>query len=489
VNAYQSNIRELPHNIEAEQIVLGAMLINNGAYDEVRGYLQPEHFYDALHAIVFSACATLIKDGKPANPVTIRGDIPTDAKIGGRPAFEYVVSLTSEALAYSGVGAYGRLVYDRAFKRTLIGNLMTGLDLAYDQSNDAGFASVSSHIRSGIDNLMAESVMGDETAVSLSDAMEQALTSIDNAYHFKKPGGIMTGIDAVDQLTGPWEPGQQIIIGGGTKQGKTSLASQCAMGLATNGPVYIYSGEMSLKQVAMRELARRTGIPVWCQKEGRVSKQDLERLHQVRFEIKRLPIFIEKKRLTLEQIHEAMRTMKRDHGLASCMIDHIGLLAWKGVMANKEPAAQAVVATRELKAIYEDLAIPGMSLSQLKKNTFVANGYGTRPKSFSEKMREAIYRRPTYQDLMGAVENDADHVLIPFNARPILASMEPEEGTEDHGLWQLRMEEHKEKAEIILALSREQHFPQRREVAWHGETTSFGPAFVGRQESLLGDNY
>lgn len=488
--SYQpSDFRELPHNTEAEQAVLGAMLINNPVYDEFRGYLTAHHFFHDIHRRIFTACSELIKVGKPANPVTIKGDLPYDEKIGEMTVQQYVAKMCAEAIRANGMDSYSRIIYDFASKRSLISKLMAGLDMAYDQSTDANFQSVSAVVRSDIDNLMAESVLGDGSAVTLSDAMGHALTSIDNAFNHKKPGGFTTGIEAVDQLTGPWEPGQQIIIGGGTKQGKTALASQCAMGLAAHGPVYIYSGEMSLKQMAMRELARRTGVPVWRQKEGRISKSELERLHTIKFEINRLPIYIEKKRLTLEQYHEALRTMKRQHGLVSAMADHIGLFAWKGVMSGKDDASKAVIATRELKAIYEDLGIPGMSLSQLKKNTFVSNGYGSRPKTFADRMREAIYRRPTYQDLMGAVENDADHVLIPFNARPILASMEPEEGTEDHALWLQRMEEHKAKAEIILALSREQHFPQRREVEWHGETTSFGPAFVGRQESLLGDNY
>ena len=104
-------------------------------------------------------------------------------------------------------------------------------------------------------------------------------------------------------------------------------------------------------------------------------------------------------------------------------------------------------------------------------------------------MRAAIRLRPKYTDLMGAVERDADHVLIPFNARPLLAGLEPEEGSDDHVLWEGKMSEHENKAEIILALSREQTFPQRRDVEWHGETTSFGPAFVGRQESLLPEGF
>ena len=174
-----------------------------------------------------------------------------------------------------------------------------------------------------------------------------------------------------------------------------------------------------------------------------------------------------------------------ERGLAAIVIDHVGLLSWSKEYARKDEWEQSQIATRELKAIYEDLGVPGMSLVQLKKNTFAADTRG----NFSSRMRDAVNRRPKYTDMMGAVERDADHVIIPFNARPILAGLEPEQGSDDHILWEGKMQEHEKKAEIILALSREQQFPQRRDVEWHGETTSFGPAFVGRQESLYGDDF
>lgn len=476
----------LPDAIEAEQALLGAIFLDNSVYWRIAGFLKPEHFAEQPHALVYEIMGKMITMGQTANPLTIKPHIPTDVMIGEKTFFLYVVELQGQAIGTAAAEQNAKAIKDIWARRQLIG-LSQDLDalarlLPVDMSVPSLISEHTTRLLA-ISNQISDGIK----AVTMADAVSQAVQSIDDAYKFKKPAGILTGIEAVDQLTGPWEPGQQIIIGGGTKQGKTAIALQCSVGLSAHGTVWIYSGEMSVKQLAMREIARRTGIPVWKQKEGRISQSEWERLTFVREEVKKLPILIEKRRLTLEQIHQIGREIKMERGLVAMCIDHVGLLDWGKEHARRDEWEQSQIATRRLKEIYDDLGVPGMSLVQLKKNTF-ANEYRGR-QSFEARIREAIHRRPKYTDMMGAVERDADHVLIPFNARPILAGLEPEEGSDDYLLWEDRMNEHEKKAEIILALSREQKFPDRRQVEWHGETTSFGPAFVGRQESLLPEGF
>lgn len=486
MNAHSHDFREaLPDAVDAEKGLLGALLIHSDAYWRVAGFLKPEHFVEKINAEIYETIGVMINEGRAINPITIRPYLP--AGKGEQTAAAYLAHLAAEAMPAVTVYDLARAVLEIWARRMLIGAAQDLDALARNMPVDTSPMKIISEHTGRLVTISTEISEGVK-AVTMAEAVGQAVTAIDNAYNFKRPAGVLTGVQAVDQLTGPWEPGHQIIIGGGTKQGKTALALQCAVGLAAHGPVWIYSGEMSVKQLAMREIARRTGIPVWKQKEGRISKIEWERLNFIRQEVERLPILIEKRRLTLEQIHQIGRELKMERGLASMVIDHVGLLSWGRDDARREEAALSAKATQQLKAIYEDLGIPGVSLVQLKKNTFVP-AYGSKPKGFIDRMREAVRRRPTYTDLMGAVERDADHVLIPFNARPLLAGLEPEEGSDDHILWEDKMTEQEKKAEIILALSREQTFPQRREVEWHGETTSFGPAFVGRQESLLGDDY
>lgn len=476
----------LPDAIEAEQAVLGAIMIQNDAYWRVAGFLRAEHFTEPFHQVLYSALGTMIAEGRSANPITVKPYLPMDQKIGPMTAMAYIAKLAADAVTAINAYDYGRAVIEMWARRQLaeVGSDLRkmAIHMPVDMTPEKIIGEVT---RTFIE---VETAIGErERAVTMAEAIDVAMESIDDAYKFKRRAGIETGVTAVDQLTGPWEPGQQIIIGGGTKQGKTALAMQCAVGLARFGTVWVYSGEMSIKQLAMREIARRTGVPVWRQKQGRISIAEAERFQAVRQEVARLPILIEKRRLTLEQIHSTGRELKRSKGIAAMVIDHVGLLSWGRDDQKREEHALAAKATQQLKAIYDDLGIPGISLVQLKKNTFVEDFRGRQ--SFEARMRSAVLRRPKYTDLMGAVERDADHVLIPFNARPILASLEPEEGSDDYILWEGKIAEHEKRAEIILALSREATFPQRQQVEWHGETTSFGPPFVGRQESLLGDEY
>jgi replicative DNA helicase len=473
----------LPDASEAECAILGAILSSNDIFWRVTGFLKSHHFMERPNRTLFEIIETMMAERKPVNPITIKPMLPTDVKIGEMTPFEYVCRLQAGSVGFASEGS-ARAVVDNWAQVMGIARLEDGIPQLRTLSANATPRQVLVDVAAEL-TAIASQIGEESTAVTMADAIGQAMTSIDNAFRFKKRVGISTGIEAIDQLTGPWEPGQQIIVGGGTKQGKTALALQCAIGLAAHGPVWVYSGEMSVKQLAMREIARRTGIPVWRQKEGRISQAEWERLSQVRQEVERLPILIEKRRLTLEQIHQHARDLKASQGLAALVIDHVGLLSWSKENARRDEWEQSQIATRELKAIYEDLGVPGMSLVQLKKNTFAGSYNG----SFASKLREAINRRPKYTDMMGAVERDADHVIIPFNARPIIAGIEPEQGSDDYLVWEDRMKEHETKAEIILALSREQRFPDRRSVEWHGETTSFGPPFVGKQESLLPEGY
>lgn len=480
-----AHFQPLPDAVDAECTVLGAILQSNDLYWRVNGFLKPHHFREAINRQIFEIIVTMMAEKKPVNPLTIKPYLPTEAMHGDLTAYAYVVNLFANSVGGFAADGSARAVVDNWGQVSGIARLEDGIKALRTLPVNATTKQVLVDIQAEL-TAIANEIGEESTAVTMADAVDKAMQATEDAYKFKKPSGITTGVEAVDQLTGPWEPGQQIIIGGGTKQGKTALAMQCGVGLAAHGPIWVYSGEMSIKQIAMREIARRTGIPVERQKEGRIAQAEWQRLKHVRQEVERLPILIEKRRLTLDQIHDIARTIKRERGLAGMIVDHVGLLAWGRDDARREDYALSAKATQTLKAIYEDLGVPGMSLVQLKKNTFVQT---FSKKSIADRMREAIYLRPKYTDLMGAVERDADHVLIPFNPRPILAGLEPEEGSDDHILWEDKMREYEKRAEIILALSREQQFPARRAVEWHGATTSFGPPFVGKQESLLPEGF
>ena len=472
-NAYATT----PDAIEAEQALLGAILIRNDCLRDVE-FLKPEHFAEPLHRNLFQTMRTMITDGRAIAPITAKPFLP-EMNIGGMSTMQYVARLASEAVTTINAPDYGKGILDTWVRRKLI-SAAEDLDAsARNASADLSPRQIISQIEGQLHEL-SENLAGQDEPMSLADAADLAIGATSSAYKFQKRLGIETGIEAVSQLIGPMEPGQLVIVGGGTKQGKTALSMQMVAGIATQGPVWVYSGEMSPTTLAMREIARRTGIPVSSQREGRISQQDWVKIEQCRGEVGKLPIFIEKRRLTLERIYAAAADIQRKHALAAILIDHIGHIRFEGYAAGKPEWERSQLATIGLKEIADRLGIVVIAAVQLKKNTFALDG----ARGFSDKVHHILTNRPSYADLMGAVERDADHVLMPFQARPLLAQIEPDPKTDDYLHWESLMSQYANKAEIILALSREQEFPARRDVIWSGKTTSFERWQT--QPSLLG---
>jgi replicative DNA helicase len=228
----------------------------------------------------------------------------------------------------------------------------------------------------------------------------------------------------------------------------------------------------------MREKARRTGISTNRQKSGKVSDRELEELMIAGTQMKKLHIAeINCQRLTLDQLDHRIGRLINEKGIEAYFLDHIGKLAWTGKMEHEDEFKQGQKATSMLKDMAMKHNIPIIALTHLKKAAF----QDYTGKSLKERIKTAMYRRPTYRDLVGNMDKDADHVLIAFQARPIVAGMEPEEGTVDHEIWQTAMDECAGKAEIILSLSRERESPRRKDVIWNGSTTSYGPDYRSAQ--------
>ncbi|WP_260855417.1 DnaB helicase C-terminal domain-containing protein [Mesorhizobium amorphae] len=299
--------------------------------------------------------------------------------------------------------------------------------------------------------------------------MDDALAITGAAYSGKRTAGFAHGFTPLEKLIGSFFGGQLIILGGATKQGKTGLAGQIATGAASNGvPVWIYSGEMTSTEIAMRESSRETKISVSRQKRGRVVEADFERLVQFRKDHGSLPIFIQQKRLTIDAIIERAKLFVRKKGKGLIMVDHI-LLVDRGrgqkQMSDWEFGQEV---TLNLKLLAREIDCPVVACAQLKKNTFVERG------PITEKfLHQIIARRPRYTDLIGAMERDADHVIMPFRPVVFLKEYEPPEHSEIHAKWEDMVKEHERKAKIVLALSRESQWPRDVDCGWDGPTTTF----------------
>lgn len=457
-------------NIEVEQELLGTILMNNDTMSLVSEFLEDSHFFEPIHRKIYDVAQDMIRAGKNANPITIKTFLPEHDKIGEITLATYLARLAASAASPVMMPTNAKLIYDLAKRRQL---LIIGENLIRDARNmavdvdpkDLGEATIS-NISSAISD--DDGIYG---ATAFGDALDEALENTNTAYSGKKPVGVNYRFPPLERLIGPLCGGQLIILGGATKQGKSALAGQLAMGAASEGvPVWFYSGEMTAVELAMRESSRETKVSVNRQKRGKVQEPDFERLVEFRNTNRDKPIFIQQKRLTLDMIMERCRQFVKKKGKGLFIIDHIGLVERSHTERNLSDWEFGQIVTMRLKMLARELDCPVIGCAQLKKNTFNESSRGP----VNEKFLNAILaRRPKYVDLIGAMERDADHVIIPFRPYVFLMEYEPAEDSHLRAFWEDLAKDNENKAKIVLALSRESRWPRDVDTGWDGATTTF----------------
>jgi replicative DNA helicase len=460
--------------INAEQAILGTLLYSPAAIDIVPD-LSADDLLEDLHRIIFRRIKTLRASGMDINPVTVKAGLPDDVRVGEMSLSQYLAFLlTSQAMPVQALPGLALTISEGAARRTIVqtGNYIADLAKRGGQNWIENTRMAVTQLQ-----LATSSLGGGVTQFTLHDAMEQGINRANAAYGGIVPSGIKPGLLEIEELTGRWSPGNLIVIGGGSKQGKSALAFQLAFTMAEAGIAGgIYSGEMSAELVGMREMARRTGVAVKRQRIGDISEAEVERMmtasaavytDRVQFAAK------ENRIMTLEQIESLARRWKRSMNIGWLVVDHCGKLDWQGKMANEEEHRQASVAMDRLKNLAENLGIVVIALTHLKRSAFQEYP-GTK---LEDRLRAVLTRRPNSSHLLGSVDKHADHVLIPFQPLAIIKTMEPMENTGDHTLWETYMDQQKGKAEIILAMSRHEEYPRRRSVNWHGETTCYSSPY------------
>lgn len=471
-------------NIEAEQALLGAILINNEAVSRIPSGFQASFFSEPLHIDIYEAVQRGLAAGKAMNPITVRSFMSPKlaaAKVGDLTVSQYLARLSADAVTIVHVPNYADAITDFFHRRQA---LVVGSDAQFAATraqDDLDFIDRIKECRERLTAIVASIESRNEPKADFRDSIDETLDFTAEAMAGREPAGLDPGIPELMGLTGPWQKGQLIIIGGDVKQGKSALAWQTFFNIAEKHAVAGNSGEMPRSQIIMREKARRTGISAKRQKVGQVSEFEMQELLRAGTEMKRLKhMDIDCRRLTLEQVDEKLNRLIGEYGVEAFYIDHILKLAWTGKMEDAEDFKKANRATSTLKDIAMKRNIPIIALTHLNKTDGFQQPYG---KTFQERINTAKRRRPTYKQLLGNIDKDADHAVITFQARPIIAAMEPEEGTSDYEIWQEAMRDVSGKAELILALSRENEFPRRREIQWNGATTSYGPEYREAQTS------
>ena len=301
--------REAPHNIEAEQALLGAILINNDAFYRVSDFLKPTHFFEPLHRRIYEISTDLIRVGKMANPVTMKTFLPNEGKIGDLTVFQYVARLATEAVTIINAEDYGRAIYDLATRRALIGIGEDMVNVAYDAPVDNAPQEQIEDAERRLFEL-AETGRYDGGFQAFKDAVTTAVDMANAA--FMRDGhlsGVSTGIHTLDGKMGGLQPSDLIILAGRPGMGKTSLATNIAFNIANayeaeqqadgtmkainGGVVGFFSLEMSAEQLATRIISEHTAVSSSKIRRGDITESDLEKLVACSQHMKKISLYID----------------------------------------------------------------------------------------------------------------------------------------------------------------------------------------------------
>ena len=449
--------RSAPHNIEAEQALLGAILVNNEAFYRVSDFLEPVHFFEPIHQQIYQLARDLIRAGKLATPVTLKTFLDASVDIGGLTVGQYLARLAAEATTIINAEDYGRTVYDLSVRRALI-------QVGEDMVNVAFDAPVDFSPRDQIED--AERRLYELAETGRYDGgfqrFAQALTTaIDMAAHaFQRDGklsGIATGLDDLDRMMGGLQQSDLVILAGRPGMGKTALATNIGYNIAkawqgeikpdghtstvNGGIVGFFSLEMSAEQLATRIIAEQTSIPSNQIRRGGISESDFEKIKDYSIELQNIPLYVDETGgLSVAQLAARARRLKRQRGLDLVVIDYLQLLQGSTRRSQENRVQEITEITTKLKALAKELNVPILALSQL-----------------SRQVESRDDKRPQLSDLResGSIEQDADVVLFVYREEYYHQMRKPlESNREKVAEWLAEADKVHGKAEVIIGKQR-----------------------------------
>ena len=477
----EPQFRTAPHNIEAEQALLGAILVNNDAFYRVSDFLDPEHFSEELHRRIYEISQSLIRAGKLATPITLKTFLG-DTDLGGMTVSQYLARLAAEATTIINADAYGRTIYDLAMRRQLIQIGEDMVNVAYDSPVDD---SPRKQIEEAERKLyeLAERGRYEGGFQSFSDALKTAVDMAAEAFkRDRKLSGIATGLSDLDRMMGGLQPSDLVIVAGRPGMGKTALATNIAFNVARaysserqqdgtikrldGGIVGIFSLEMSAEQLATRIIAEQSGVASYKIRRGEIQEHEFARIADAAREMERVPFYIDQTGgISIAQLTARARRLKRQKGLDILVVDYLQLLSGSSKKGDNR-VQELTEITTGLKALAKELAVPVIALSQL-----------------SRQVEQRDDKRPQLSDLResGSIEQDADVVMFVYREEYYLKNKEPKMGTEDYFKWQTEMEQVHGRAEVIIGKQR--HGPTGTvSLQFDAEVTRFSN--LAREDSL-----
>ena len=464
----------LPHNIEAEQQLLGAILTNNDVFDRISSIIKADHFFEPVHRRIFEIAAARIQKNALASPVTLKAFLEDDAGLKELGGPSYLARIAGAAISAYAARDFAQMIYDLAVRRELIAlgrdisAMAAKVDVAYEPKEQIIEAEQRLY-------RLAEQGQSERGFQSFLKAVTDAVNMANAAY--QRDGGlagVSTGLVDLDKKLGGLHPSDLLIIAGRPSMGKTSLATNIAFNIAKaykrgrlpdgsegtvdGGVVGFFSLEMSAEQLAARILSEAAEVPSEQIRRGDMTEGEFRRFVEAAKSLEACPLYIDDTpALPISQLAARARRLKRTHGLDVLMVDYLQLLKGTGKGENRVNEVSEI--TQGLKAIAKDLDIPVVALSQL-----------------SRQVESREDKRPQLSDLResGSIEQDADVVMFVYREEYYKEREKPsDDNLSAMADWQAAMERVHGKAEVVIGKQR--HGPIGTvELSFEGRFTRFG---------------
>jgi replicative DNA helicase len=466
-------VSSMPHNLEAEQALLGSLMFDNAVFERLSDRLRGSHFYEPFHQRLFDAIEDHIRQGLLAEPTILMERFKQDPAFQEFGGLRYLADLVDRAPPAANAPDYARVVYDLALRRDLI---RIGGEIIKEAPNPETPADEQIEQAEQTLYSLAETGKPSSGFVSFSQALSGAVEMAGEAYQREgKLAGLATRLDDLDQKLGGLHPSDLLILAGRPSMGKTALATNIAFNVARNyrweptpdggrktvdgGVVAFYSLEMSAEQLAMRILADASGVSSDKLRKGEIDASDFGKIRDAAIEIGESPLYIDATGgLSISKLAARARRLKRmENGLDLIVVDYLQLVT-TGDNSQKNRVQEVSEITGGLKALAKELNVPIIALSQL-----------------SRQVEQREDKRPQLSDLResGSIEQDADCVMFVYRESYYLGRAEPREGTEEHLKWQEDMDRLQHQAEVVIGKQR--HGPIGIvKLAFDSNTTRFG---------------
>ncbi len=442
-NLVRNEINELPNNIEAEQSVIGSILIQNEIFDEINRILKSEHFYDPMHEKIFRAIEKLIFSGMLANPITLKNYFENEKDEINVP--EYLIKITKFSGSTRQAVEYSKLIYDLYVKRELIKISEETIDKAkLNDLEQNGQTIIESSEKALFD--LAEKGSFSSSLVKFDKAMSFTIEMATNAY--KNDEGIVgvpSGLTDLDDRLGGLHKSDLVIIAGRPSMGKTALATNIAFNAAKKiqddarkSTIAFFSLEMSSEQLSTRILAEQSRVKSNDIRRGKISDEQFDKFLETSKNIADLPLYIdETPAISIAALSNRARRIKRLYGLDMVVVDYIQLMSASNYREGRVQEISQI--TQGLKALAKELSVPVLALSQL-----------------SRAVEQRDEKKPQLSDLResGSIEQDADVVMFVYREAYYLQGKEPRPATVEHAEWQAKMNDISHLAEIIIGKQR-----------------------------------